>query len=86
MDKVTTKGFWGLFRKCSDFGVCFGFIMDRKSTSAINISENPVQHSKTKHIEIRHHFLRDNVEKCNVELEFCRSEDQLADIFTKTFE
>ena len=67
-----------------DFGVCFGSVpILCDNTSAINISKNPVQHSKTKHIEIRHHFLRDNVEKGNVELEFCRSEDQLADIFTK---
>ena len=53
------------------------------NTSAINISKNPVQHSKTKHIEIRHHFLRDNVEKGLVELSFCKSEEQIADIFTK---
>jgi hypothetical protein len=67
-----------------DFGVlldCVPILCD--NTSAINISKNPVQHSKTKHIEIRHHFLRDNVEKGNVELLFCKSEDQLADIFTK---
>ena len=67
-----------------DFGVCSGSVpILCDNTSAINISKNPVQHSKTKHIEIRHHFLRDNVEKGNVSLEFCRSEDQLADIFTK---
>lgn len=33
------------------------------NTSAINISKNPIQHSRTKHIEIRHHFLRDHVQK-----------------------
>jgi len=53
------------------------------NTSAICISKNPVQHSKTKHIEIRHHFLRDHVEKGNISLEFCKTEDQVADIFTK---
>ena len=47
------------------------------------ISKNPVQHSRTKHIEIRHHFLRDHVQKGDITLDFVRTEDQLADIFTK---
>ncbi|XP_071697393.1 secreted RxLR effector protein 161-like [Rutidosis leptorrhynchoides] len=51
--------------------------------SAIAITENPVFHSKTKHIDIRHHFNRDCVEKGNVVLKFVGTNDQLADIFTK---
>ena len=51
--------------------------------SAINIAKNPVQHSRTKHIEVRHHFIRDHVEKGDVLLEFVPTEFQLADIFTK---
>ena len=42
-----------------------------------------MQHSRTKHIEIRHHFLRDHVQKCDITLEFVSTKDQLADIFTK---
>ena len=53
------------------------------NTSAINIAKNPVHHTRTKHIDIRHHFLRDHVEKGNITLVHCRTEDQLADIFTK---
>ena len=53
------------------------------NTSAINLSKNPIQHSRTKHIEIRHHFLRDHVQKGDVTLEFISMEKQLADIFTK---
>ncbi|GJV57306.1 hypothetical protein Tco_1458311 [Tanacetum coccineum] len=45
-----------------------------------NLSKNPVQHSKTKHIEIRHHFLRDNVQKGNISIEKVASEDNIADI------
>jgi hypothetical protein len=51
--------------------------------SAVKIANNPVQHSRTKHIDIRHHFLRDHVAKGDILLEGVRSEDQLADIFTK---
>ncbi|GJS72156.1 retrovirus-related pol polyprotein from transposon TNT 1-94 [Tanacetum coccineum] len=50
---------------------------------AINLSKNPVQHSRTKHIEIRHHFLRDNVQKGNISIEKVSSEDNIADILTK---
>ncbi|GJV30538.1 hypothetical protein Tco_1386986 [Tanacetum coccineum] len=44
---------------------------------------NNVQHSRSKHIDIRHHFIREQVEKGVVELYFVRTEYQLADIFTK---
>ncbi|GKB78245.1 hypothetical protein Tco_0945140 [Tanacetum coccineum] len=50
---------------------------------AIDLSKNPVQHSRTKYIEIRHHFLRDNVQKGNISLEKVSSEDNIADILTK---
>lgn len=53
------------------------------NTSAMSIAKNPVHHKRTKDIDVRHHFLRDNVEKGHVEVRFCKSEDQLADIFTK---
>ncbi|GAA0186984.1 transmembrane signal receptor [Lithospermum erythrorhizon] len=54
--------------------------------SAISISKNPVQHSRTKHIDIRHHFIRNLVEDGVVKLEHVSSDKQLADILTKGLE
>ena len=53
------------------------------NTSAINLSKNPILHSRTKHIEIRHHFLRDHVQKGDCILEIVDTKNQLTDIFTK---
>jgi len=53
------------------------------NSSAINISKNLVLHSKTKHISIKFHFLREQVNKGEVRLEYVPSKDQLVDIFTK---
>ncbi|GJZ97674.1 zinc finger, CCHC-type containing protein [Tanacetum coccineum] len=50
---------------------------------AIDLSKNPMQHSRTKHIEIRHHFLRDNVQKGHISVEKVSHVDNIADILTK---
>ena len=50
--------------------------------SAINISKNQVQHSRTKHIEIRYHFIKELVENKRIVLEHVGTNDQLADLFT----
>jgi len=54
--------------------------------STINISKNPIQHNRTKHIDIRHHFIRDLVEDKVVTLEHVTTEEQLNDIFTKALD
>ena len=53
------------------------------NTSAINISKNTVQHSRIKHIDIRHHFIRELVENKIVVKEHVTTKKQLANIFTK---
>ncbi|GKD33983.1 retrovirus-related pol polyprotein from transposon TNT 1-94 [Tanacetum coccineum] len=67
-----------------DYGYKYNRIpMYCDSKSAIAISCNLVQHSKTKHIDIWYHFIKEHVEKCIVELYFVGTEYQLADLFTK---
>lgn len=52
--------------------------------SDINLTKNSVMHSKTKHIDIRHHFLMNHVLKGDVEITFIKTHDPLVDIFTKS--
>jgi transposase InsO family protein len=67
-----------------DFGLSFSHVpLLCDSTSAISVAKNPVLHSKTKHIDVRYHFLRDHVEKGDIELKHVDTSLQLADILTK---
>nr|AAX96236.1 retrotransposon protein, putative, Ty1-copia sub-class [Oryza sativa Japonica Group]ABA92692.1 retrotransposon protein, putative, Ty1-copia subclass [Oryza sativa Japonica Group] len=73
-----------LLSTLKDYGLTFEKVtLFCDNTSAINIAKNPIQHSRTKHIDIRFHFLRDHVEKGDVELLFLDTKLQIADIFTK---
>jgi hypothetical protein len=53
--------------------------------SAIHLANNPVEHSRTKRIDIRHHFLRDHQQRGDIDIYHISTENQLADIFTKPF-
>lgn len=53
------------------------------NTSAINMKKNLVHHKREKHIDVWHHFLRDNIEKGNFSIKFCYTEKQIAYIFSK---
>jgi hypothetical protein len=67
-----------------DFGVRFERVpLMCDNTSDISVAKNPVFHKKTRHVERRHHFLRDHVEKGDTEMRYIDTERQLADIFTK---
>jgi hypothetical protein len=71
----------------SDFGCHFDAIpLLCDNESAIKLANNPVQHSRTKHINIRHHFLRDHEAKGDIALRHVSTDRQLADIFTKTLD
>jgi hypothetical protein len=68
----------------SDFGEeCSHVPLMCDSMSAISVAKNTVLHSRTKHIEVRYHFLRDNVEKVNTDLIHVPTEKKLAVILTK---
>ena len=56
-------------------------IIDNKSAQAL--AKNPVFHDRSKHIDTRYHFIRECIAKKEVELEYVRTNDQIADIFTK---
>ena len=69
----------------------YGYLMKKvpiycDSESSIAISHNPVHHSRTKHIDIRYHFLKDNILKEKIEMLFVYSHQQVADFFTKTLD
>ena len=67
-----------------DYGYTFNRIpIYCDSKSAIAISCNTVLHSKSKHIALRYHFIKEHVEQGTVELYFVGTEYQLADLFTK---
>lgn len=53
------------------------------NSSTIKLSKNPVMHGKSKHIDVRFHFLRNLVNEGAMQLKFCSTQDQTADIFTK---
>jgi hypothetical protein len=67
-----------------DYGVTYKSVpLVCDSSSAICLAHNPVFHGRAKHIKVRHHFLRDHVEKGETEMKFIDTERQLTDIFTK---
>ena len=71
----------------SDFGIKFqqvSFLCDNESV--MKLTNNPVQHLRTKHIDVRHHFIRDHQQKGDISIESVGTEDQLADIFTKSLD
>jgi len=67
-----------------DFGINFkevSLLCDNESV--VKLTNNPVQHSRTKYIDVRYHFIRDHQQKGDICIESIGTDDQLADIFTK---
>ncbi|XP_068497825.1 secreted RxLR effector protein 161-like [Phaseolus vulgaris] len=71
-------------QQLEDFGVKMSKVpLLCDNTSAINLTKNHIQHSRTKHIEIRHHFIRDHIANGDCEVKFVSTKRQLTAIFTK---
>ena len=67
-----------------DYGITYRHVpLLCDNESAIKISENPIDHPHTKNIDIRYHFLRDHVQKGDIDITHVGTDMQLADIFTK---
>ena len=78
------QGIW-LARLLAEFsnGEAEHVVLKVDNKSAIALVKNPVFHERSKHIELKYHFIRDCVEAKKVELEFVRTDHQLADMLTK---
>jgi hypothetical protein len=66
----------------------FGYNMSKvpllcDNESEIHLADNPIEHNRTKHIDIQHHFLRDHQQKVDISIYHISTENQLADILTK---
>jgi hypothetical protein len=71
----------------NDFGIKFKLVpLLCDNESAVKLTNNLVQHSRTKHIDVGHHFIRDHQQNGDICIESIGTDDQLADIFAKPLE
>jgi len=83
VESCGTQLLW-MMNQLLDYDISFeGVPIFCDNTSAISLSKYIVHHSRAKHIDIKHHFIRDHVENGDFVLEFVDSENHLADLFTK---
>ena len=69
---------------CKDMNIVSDDVLiNVDNQGAINLAKNPVNHQRSKHIDIKYHFIRSEIQKGNVRLQYVTTEDNVADIFTK---
>ena len=84
LSTATQEAVW-IKRLLSDFHVPQkeATVIMEDNQGAICIAKNPVVQARTKHIDIRHHYVREAVSDDIVRLQYCPTEEMIADIFTK---
>jgi hypothetical protein len=82
--QATKEAIW-LRRLLSDFGhpQSSPTILNEDNQSTIALAKNPIHHNRTKHIDVQHHFVREKVASGEIQIVYCQSADQLADLMTK---
>ena len=69
---------------CNDMNIMVeNVLMNVDNQGAINLAKNPVNHQRSKHIDIKYHFIRSEIQNGNVNLQYVPTDDNVADIFTK---
>jgi KUP system potassium uptake protein len=58
-------------------------VINCDNQSSIKLANNPMYHARTKHIEIQHHFVREKIQSKEIDLIYCNTDENMADIFTK---
>ena len=58
-------------------------VLMKDNQGAICIAKNPVSHARTKHIDVRYHYIREALSEETIELKYCPTNEMIADIFTK---
>ena len=74
-----------LAQLCTDMGMCNAeeVTMNVDNQGALNLAKNPINHQRSKHIDIKYHFIRAEVQKGFISLNYVPTEENIADIFTK---
>ena len=69
---------------CKDMNIMIDDILiNVDNQGAINLAKNPVNHQRSKHIDIKYHFIRSEIQNGNVKLQYVQTDNNVADIFTK---
>ena len=85
LNTATQEAVW-LRKLLEGFGETQGkaTVVMEDNQGAICITKNPAEHSRTKHIDIHYHYIREALSENIIELNYCRTQHMIADILTKT--